>query len=65
MNPRPLVIITTRLPPEVCGIGTYSWLLYRHWPITGSKTQFFVVDGAAQSTAELGHSAITEFHQDP
>ncbi len=65
MNLRPLVIITTRLPPEVCGIGTYSWLLHRHWPISGSRTQFFVIDGAAQSTAELGHSAITEFDQDP
>jgi hypothetical protein len=65
MNPRPVVIITTRLPPEVCGIGTYSWLLHRHWPISGSRTQFFVIDGAAQSTAGLGHSAITEFDQDP
>jgi hypothetical protein len=65
MNPRPLVIITSRLPPEVCGIGTYSWLLQRHWPISGSRAQFFVIDGAAQSTAELGHSAITEFDQDP
>jgi hypothetical protein len=65
MNPRSVVIITTRLPPEVCGIGTYSWLLNRHWPISGSRTQFLVIDGAAQSTAELGHSAISEFDQDP
>jgi hypothetical protein len=65
MNPRPLVIITTRLPPEVCGIGTYSWLLQRHWPMSGSRAQFLVIDGAAQSTAELGHSAITEFDRDP
>lgn len=65
MNPRPLVIITTRLPPEVCGIGTYSWLLHRHWPISGLRAQFFVIDGAARSTAELGHPAITEFDRDP
>jgi hypothetical protein len=65
MNLRPLVIITTRLPPAVCGIGTYSWLLHRHWPMSSSRIQFFVIDGAAQSTTKLGHSAITEFDQDP
>jgi hypothetical protein len=62
MKPRPLAVITTRLPPEVCGIGTYSWLLHRHWPIGGSRTRFFVIDGAAQSTANLGDFPIIEFN---
>ncbi len=63
MNPRPLAVITTRLPPQVCGIGTYSWLLHKHWPSSGGPTQFFVMDGATQSIAELGHSAISTFNQ--
>ena len=32
MQSRPLIIISTRLPPQLCGIGTFSWLLRRHWP---------------------------------
>jgi hypothetical protein len=62
MKGRPLVIITTRLPPQVCGIGTYSWLLHRHWPLHRSHTQFLVIDGAAQSEASLHCSSISEFH---
>src|SRR5439155_16796334 len=61
MEQRAIVIITTRLPPQVCGIGTYSWLLYRHWPHDTSLAQFLVVDGAAQSAAALDHRAISEF----
>jgi hypothetical protein len=61
MNTQPLVIITTRLPPQVCGIGAYSWLLHRHWPGDGSQVQFLVIDGAAQSIAALGHGGISEF----
>lgn len=57
-----LVIITTRLPPQVCGIGTYTWLLHRHWPVDDSRVEFLVIDGAAQSAAELGHSAIWQFN---
>jgi hypothetical protein len=56
------VIITTRLPPQVCGVGTYSWLLQQHWPIDDSRVEFLVIDGAALSTAELGHSAIWQFN---
>jgi hypothetical protein len=62
MKERPLVIITTRLPPQVCGIGTYSWLLHCHWPVDRSQTRFLVIDGAAQSTASLHCSNISEFH---
>lgn len=61
MERRQIVIITTRLPPQVCGIGTFSWLLHRHWPGENSATQFLVVDGAAQSAAALDHGAISEF----
>jgi hypothetical protein len=65
MNIPPVVVITTRLPPQVCGIGIYSWLLHRHWPFDSSQTQFLVVDGAAKSAAELGHRAISEFKAKP
>ena len=62
MEPRPTVIITTRLPPQMCGIGTYSWLLHQHWPGDTSHTQFLVVDGAAESAAALDCRAISEFN---
>ncbi|MFL6514664.1 MAG: hypothetical protein ACJ8M1_06535 [Chthoniobacterales bacterium] len=44
MQSRPLVIITTRLPPQICGIGTFSWLLDRDWPGDTSWHRFLVVD---------------------
>ena len=62
MNTRPLVVITTRLPPQVCGIGTYSWLLHQHWPGDVSSAQFLVVDGAIESVAELDFSNVAEFN---
>jgi hypothetical protein len=62
MKELPVVIITTRLPPQVCGVGTYSWLLHRHWPVDNSPTQFLVIDGAAQSIAELHYAEISDFH---
>jgi hypothetical protein len=62
MKERSLVIITTRLPPQVCGIGTYSWLLHRHWPLDRSETRFLVIDGAAESAASLHGSNISDFH---
>jgi len=65
MNARPFIVISTRLPPQLCGIGAYSWLLYRHWPgpaPAGSQVQFLVVEGAAESAAALNHSAIAEFN---
>ena len=62
MDARPLLVITTRLPPQVCGIGTYSWLLYQHWPRDGQETRFLVVDGAAASIKDLNHPAIYEFN---
>ncbi|HEY0368642.1 MAG TPA: hypothetical protein VGC85_03505 [Chthoniobacterales bacterium] len=44
MNPRPLVFITTRLPPAICGIGSYSWLLREHWPNESRPVHFLTVD---------------------
>jgi hypothetical protein len=61
MESRPLAVITTRLPPQICGIGTYSWLLHQHWPLQHSAARFLVIDGAAESTAKLGYAAISEF----
>lgn len=62
MHPRPLLIITTRLSPQVCGIGTYSWLLHQHWPRDRQETRFLVVDGAAPSIKDLNYPAISEFN---
>ena len=58
----PLLIITTRLPPQFCGVGTYSWLLHQHWPTENSQHRFLVIDGAAESMAALNYPGITEFH---
>ena len=60
MNDRPLLVISTRLPPQVCGIGTYSWFLHQHWPKNTHAQQFIVIEGAAQSTAGVP-ARITEF----
>ena len=65
MNTQPLVVITTRLPPQVCGIGTYSWLLHQHWPGDVSSAQFLAVDGAIESAAELDFPNVTEFNANP
>ena len=62
MNARPFIIISTRLPPQLCGIGAYSWLLHRHWPGETSHVGFLVVEGAAESAAALNHGAIAEFN---
>jgi hypothetical protein len=65
MSARPLVIITTRLPPQTCGIGTYSWLAQKHRPNDASPADFLVLEGAAESRALLGWNAITDFNGDP
>jgi hypothetical protein len=61
MSTPPLVVVTTRLPPQVCGIGTYSWLLHQHWPDQNARTQFLVIDGAAESATALQLEQISEF----
>src|ERR1700740_969022 len=65
MEDKPLAFITTRLPPQICGIGTYSWLLHCHWPADHSRTRFLVVEGAQESAAILGHNTISEFNSKP
>jgi hypothetical protein len=65
MNPRPLAIITTRLPPQICGVGAYSWQLQQHWPETSRPARFLVIDGANASIQTLGCSAIEEIDNDP
>lgn len=62
MNTRPLVVITTRLAPQVCGIGTYSWLLHQQWPGDTSSAQFLVIDGARESSAALDFSNVSQFN---
>jgi len=62
MDTRRIAIITTRLPPALCGIGTYSWLLRKHWPIEDSRVEFLVIDGAAQSITKLGLRGVSEFN---
>ena len=47
MTTRPLAIITTRLPPAVCGIGAFSQLLRKHWPNDSRPVNFVVMEGAA------------------
>ena len=58
------IVITTRLPPQICGIGTYSWLVHKYRPKDSRPAQFLVMEGAIESRALLGWSAITEFHGD-
>jgi hypothetical protein len=65
MSAPPAVVITTRLPPQICGIGTYSWLAYNHRPNDSSPADFLVMEGAAQSRVLLGWDAITDFNGDP
>ena len=46
MSAKPLVIITTRLPPaETCGIGAYSQVLQAHWP-NEQSVEFLALAGA-------------------
>jgi hypothetical protein len=65
MSALPAVVITTRLPPLICGIGAYSWLAHKHRPNESSSFEFLVMEGAAESRAELGYDAITDFNGDP
>jgi hypothetical protein len=61
MESKPLLVITTRLPPQLCGVGTFSWLLDRSWPADTSDHRFVVVDGAVESQTALNHPNISEF----
>ena len=65
MNAAPEIVITTRLPPLICGVGTYSWLAHKYRPNDSSALQFLVMEGAAESRTALGWKAITDFNGDP
>lgn len=60
MEDRPLLIISTRLPPQLCGVGTFSWHLEQHWPGDTSQHRFLVVEGADDSRLLLKREAIGE-----
>jgi len=62
MTTRPLAIITTRLPPAACGIGTYSALLRGHWPNEERPVEFLVLDDG--SHVENGRDTVSVFHGD-
>jgi hypothetical protein len=51
MKTRPLAIITTRLPPLVCGVGSYSFELQRHWPSESAPVEFLVMEDAPEPDA--------------
>jgi len=59
---RPFVIITTRLPPAPCGIGTYSWLLRRNWPNEPKPVEFLVMDEPADPRLLPNSDRVTSFH---
>jgi hypothetical protein len=65
MSPSPAVIITTRLPPLICGIGAYSWLAHKYRPNESSQTDFLVMEGAAESRTLLGWESVADFNGDP
>ncbi|MFN2508781.1 MAG: hypothetical protein ABR589_08415 [Chthoniobacterales bacterium] len=62
MAARPLVVITTRLPPQTCGIGTYSWLLHKHWPDRSAAVEFLVMEGAAGADPLRERDRVTAFN---
>ena len=48
-----LTVITTRLPPALCGIGTYSWRLREHWPNEQSPVEFLELGQSANPARQL------------
>ena len=66
MSAKPLVMISTRLAPGACGIGTHTLVLRKHWPLSSSEAFEFVVNegGAAADEVRAG-DRVTEFANDP
>ena len=60
MNSRPLAIVTTRLPPLLCGVGSYSLRLDQAWPHTPQNHTFLVCEGGSDSSAELKSGKFIE-----
>ena len=61
---KPLVVITTRLPPATCGIGTYSWLLRKNWPEQTGATEFLVVEDREGAVGMTTQDAVSIFAND-
>ena len=62
MSDRTLAIITTRLPPQPCGIGAYSWQLRQHWPGNGTRVQFLVMEGGTTPDTDALGDRVTDFN---
>lgn len=60
MSDRPFAIITTRLPPAMCGVGAHSALLRKSWP-GSSPVEFLVMDGASESSLFCDGDRVTQF----
>ncbi|MDQ6707561.1 MAG: hypothetical protein M3Z85_16480 [Acidobacteriota bacterium] len=65
MTDRPLVIITTELPPAMCGIGTYSWLLRTYLPNEFSRVEFLVKKKTAGAQTTPRGDRLTAFDGSP
>ena len=62
MSAQPLVMITTRLPPAICGIGTHSWLLRKNWTNESQEIEFLVVDDAAGARGVTTTDPVSVFN---
>ncbi len=60
MSRRRFAILTTRLPPHVCGIGAYSWRLRENWPGASEPVHFFLMENGASA----GPDFTTSFEGD-
>ena len=61
MTAKPLVMISTRLAPGACGIGTHSLVLRKHWPAHSPEPFEFVVnEGAAGADGLRAEDRVTE-----
>ena len=64
MTTRPLTIITTRLPPQTCGIGTHSWWLRQNWPNERRPVCFLVMEDGPATDSARNRDAVTAFAGD-
>jgi len=56
-------VVAPRLPPEICGVGSYAWELHRAWP--GSRPiSWLVLSGADASRQEWPNENIQTFSPD-
>ena len=62
---RPFAVITTKLPPAICGIGAYSARLRKFWPNEQRAVQFLVVDDRMPANDLMTGDSVTNFHARP